>query len=205
MKTRVMLFVNHLSDGGAQRVITLWAHFLHKKNYDVTVLTFYPRVDEYQLDQHVTRANLYSSFDAFSQASDPITTSTQLLDKYLSTHPQDIIIPFSYKPNIISSNSSQQKNTLITQTLRNSPWSLEPNFDRGLRDAAIKKQGVIILQNTEQAEYFATPEFAQVQKYIIHNPLNPAIAKIQKRHYCTINKIIAIGRLVPQKKSNHDD
>lgn len=198
-KTRVMLLINHLSDGGAQRVVSLWAHFLRQKNYAVTVLTFYPREDEYDLDTHVTRANLYTSFNAYCQIPNQITTSTLLLDQYLTQHPQDIIIPFSYKPNIICAKSSKQKHTLITQTLRNSPWSIEPNFDRNLRDECIKKQGSVILQNTEQAKYFTTPEFAHVKKYIIHNPLNPAITKIKKKKYSTIKKIIAIGRLVPQK------
>ena len=160
MKTRVMLLINHLADGGAQRVVTLWAQFLFDQNYDVTVLTFYPRTDEYPLDARVTRANLYTSFDAYCQIQDQINTTRQLFDDYLITHPQDLIIPFGYKANLAAARSQQQNKTIITQTLRNSPWSLEQNFDRGLRDAAIKQQGSIILQNDEQAEYFTSPEFA---------------------------------------------
>jgi len=199
MRTRVMLLINHLADGGAQRVVTLWAQFLYDHGYDVTVLTFYPRHDEYTLDQRVTRTNLYPSFDDYCKIPDQVATTRQFLDKYLIAHPQDLVIPFGYKANLAAAQSQQQTHTVITQTLRNSPWSLEQNFDRDLRDAAIQKQGTVILQNHEQVEYFQQPAFKNVKTYLVHNPLNPEILTIKKNHYDQIHKIIAIGRLVPQK------
>ncbi len=198
-KIRVMLLINHLADGGAQRVVTLWAQILSDHGYAVTVLTFYPRSDEYPLCSGVQRANLFPSFAIYCATPDQINASQKLLDAYLVAHPQDIVIPLSYKPNLAAARSQQQAHTVITQTLRNSPWSLEKNFDRALRDTAIKQQGSIILQNADQLPYFETPEFAHVKKYLVHNPLNPAINDIAKTEYLPIRKIIAIGRLVPQK------
>ena len=163
------------------------------------MLTFYPRAGEYLLSPAVTRANLYPSFEIYCQSNDQIADSQAILDAYLDAHPMDLIIPLSYKPNLVAARSRHQHDTVITQTLRNSPWSVEPTFDPALRDAAIIKQGTLILQNQRQADYFDQPKFRHVQQYLVHNPLHPILDGLRKIKYQKVQRIIAVGRLVPHK------
>ena len=201
MKTRVLLLINHIRDGGAARAATLWAKILTNANYHVTILTYYPFNNEYYLNPHVTRASLFSDIDAFSQITQKTIACKKKLEQYLAQNPQDILIPFIINCNLFSAFYQQNNITTITQTIRNSPWDKEQVFELAMRDWAIQKQGSVILQNAEQAEYFNTPLFKHVKKYIVHNPLNPDIIHLKKDNYLPIKNIVTVGRLVPQK--NH--
>ncbi len=202
MQSRVLLLVKHLANGGAERAITLWARILTDAGYQVTVLTLYPRPDEYPLDPRVNHVNLTASFEQYSQFANKSIAYKKLLEQYLAQHPQDLLIPFLFTNNFLSAICDRTNLKTVTQTIRNNPWQEEADgLKLALRDWAIQKQGSVILQNNEQAEYFNAAPFKHVKKYVVHNPLNPAIAKIKKEHYGAIKKIIAVGRLVPQK--NH--
>ena len=203
MRTRVLLLIYHLADGGAERGVSLWATMLADANYDVTVLTYYPRSDEYPLDKRVTRDNLFASYQDYLLLNDKQAACKKLLNEYLDKHHQDIIIPSLFGCNLLTAtcNRIAQNRVIITQTILDSPWDKEQGFELSMRDWAIQKQGSVILQNTEQAEYFNTPLFKHVKKYVVHNSLNPLIEKIYKTEYHPIKKIVTAGRLASQK--NH--
>ncbi len=200
MGRKVLILIQHLANGGAERVVPLWAQMLTNAGYTVTVLTYYPAPNEYPLDPRVTRAYLAASFEQYSQFRDRRVVCKKLLEEYLAQHPQDLILPHLESPNIISA-LCDSKHEIITQTILNSPWDKEYGLNLILQDWSIQRRGSVILQNTEQMEYFNTPEFAHVKKYVVHNPLNPAITEIKKDTYGKIKKIVAVGRLVSQK--NH--
>ena len=91
------------------------------------------------------------------------------LKQYLTEHPQDVVIPFLTKCNILLTFCSQCQSYTATQNIRNSPWDKESGFTLILRDWAIQRRGSVILQNDEQAEYFKTPKFKSVKKNYIAN------------------------------------
>ncbi len=198
---KILLFTENLTGGGAQRVATLWADVLHQAGHTVTVLTSFSSSNEYPLPQGITRINLWDNRTDYEQTSFPFVNIRQRLAQWLHTHPQDVLIPFLQNANLVAATLPTELAPVVLPTIRNSPWDEEKGFDLVLRDWAIQKQGAVILQNTEQLEYFNTPEFAHVKKYVVHNPLNPAITEIKKDTYGKIKKIVAVGRLVSQK--NH--
>ncbi len=197
---KITILIYHLTDGGAERAVTLWAKILSDAGYQVTVLTYYPRDNEYPLDNRVIRANLMSSYEEYLACEDKTTYCKSLLQEYLTTHSPDLSIPSTFRCHL-SATICARKGLKVIQTIRNSPWDKEQGFKLSLRDWAIQRQGSVILQNAEQAEYFNTPLFKHVKKYIVHNPLNPQIMNIKKEQYRELKKIAAVGRLVPQK--NH--
>ena len=201
MKPRVMLLIYHLSNGGAERAVSLWSKMLADAGYNVTVMTCYPSDNEYHLDSRVTRANLHPDKQTFLQYPDKIAVCKKLLEQYLNQHPQDVLIPFIFGCNLLAALCNQKNLKVISQTIRDTPWTNESGLKLTLRNWAIQKQGSVILQNDEQAEYFNQPLFQHVKKYIVHNALNPDILNLKKETYRPIKKIIAVGRLVPQK--NH--
>ncbi len=201
MGHKILLLIQHLANGGAERVVPLWAQILTDAGHDVTVLTFYPRPDEYPLDPRVKRVNLVATFEEYAQFTNESATSKKLFETYLHKHPQDLVLPFLFSNNLLTAFCDQTNVRILTQTIRNNPWDEKQEFDLAVRDWAIQKQGSVILQNTEQVEYFDTEKFKHVKKYVIHNPLHPAITGIEKTNYQAIKKIVAVGRLAPQK--NH--
>ncbi len=201
MKNKVLLLIKHLADGGAERVVSLWAQTLTDAGYTVTVLTYYPCPNEYALDPRVTRVNMFANAEKYSQLAYKIVRCKKSLERYLTKHPQDLVIPFLIENDLLAAIAHHPQAKAITQTVRNSPWDEEQEYNLVTRDWAIRKQGSVILQNTEQMEYFNTAEFKHIKKYVVHNPLHPAIEKIKKTDYRAIKKIVAVGRLVPQK--NH--
>ena len=200
MKTRILLLINHLAYGGAARGVALWTKILADTDYDTTVLTYYSQPNEYPLDSRVKRINLFTSHQNYMELTEKISVCQKLLNQYLSHNTYDILIPLLFECNIIASTCPNRPNR-TTQTILNSPWHNEQGFKLCMRDWAIQKQGSVILQNAEQAEYFNTPLFKHVKKYIVHNPLNPDIIHLKKDNYLPIKNIVTVGRLVPQK--NH--
>ena len=198
---KIAFLIYHLSDGGAERAVTLWSKILVDNFYNVTIITYYPRTNEYKIDPRITRVNFFNSYQDYLETVNKNAVCKKLLEQYLANHPQDILIPFLSDCNLLATLCCHDNLKVVTQTIRNSPWDKEHGFKLIMRDWAIQKQGSVILQNNEQAEYFKQPLFQHVKKYIVHNPLNPEILNIKKEYYKSIKKIIASGRLVPQK--NH--
>ena len=193
MKKRVMLLIYHLADGGAERAVTLWAKMLADAKYDVTVATFYPHPNEYPLNPYVKHINLMPSYQQYIHSTYNIAACKKHLDQYLAENPQDILIPFLLFCNILATSDYNKQISVVTQTVRDSPWHNEQGFKLCMRDWAIQKQGSVILQNAEQAEYFNTPLFKHVKKYIVHNPLNPDIIHLKKDNYLPIKNIVTVG------------
>ena len=144
--------IQHLADGGAERVVPLWAQMLVDAGYDVTVLTYYPLPNEYSLDPRVTRVNLTPSQEQYHQLTDKMTACKKLLAQYLAAHPQDVLLPHLESANLIGALGPKQHVKVVTQIILNSPWDEEQGLKPILRDWAIQKQGSVILQNAEQLE-----------------------------------------------------
>lgn len=199
MKKKVMIVVPYLTDGGAERVASLWANLLVDK-YAMTLVTFYPMENEYPLSDKVKRINLFPSQSASKKGLPGIRILKKIirLKKVLKLYPQDLIIPFLSHANVVCSLASCNRGTVIAQTIRCNPW-IDPKrlLKRKIRDFFVKRRKSVIVQNAEQATYFE--KYKQVKKYIVCNPLNPATINISKVSYGKINKIIGVGRLCKQK------
>ena len=191
-----MIVVPYLSDGGAERVASLWANFL-SKNYQVLLLTYYTVNNEYSVDKNVERKTLVTTKNEYDKIS--FMKKIKIIRNYIDSFGPDVIIPFLSHTNIAVSLANKRKKTVVFQTIRNNPW-LNPGskFFRFLRNHFIKKEKKLIIQNNEQGEYFKKYNF---KKYVVCNPVNPATMEINsiKISYDKIKKIIAVGRLHEQK------
>ncbi|MCM1404471.1 MAG: hypothetical protein NC133_03155, partial [Prevotella sp.] len=147
MKKQILLLIQHLTRGGAERVVTLWAQMLVDAGYAVTVLTFYPLPHEYPLDSRITRVNLVTSFEQYTQFHNKQVTCKKLFEQFLTAHPHDLLMPFLTTSNLIAATCNQTHIQTITRTIRNSPWGEEQGLNLAVRDWAIQKQGSVILQN----------------------------------------------------------
>ena len=201
MKKRIILFTNHLTNSSNLRTVISWSKALTNANYAVTILTYYPDSNEPSFDTRITRANLVSSYQAYTELSYKRVACKKLLEQYLNEHPQDILIPLTVNCNLLAAIASCSVQ-ILTQTQLNRTDDPKQKFEFALNDWAIQKQGSVIVQTEEQLEHFNTPLFKHVKKYIAHSPLlNSEIKNIQKDDYKSIKKIITIGRLTREK--NH--
>ena len=149
MQNKIMIAVPYLTDGGAERVASLWSNFLAKNNYKVIVLTYYQCENEYKLCDEIDRISLtknkmeYEKIRFFAKIS--------MLRKIINMYKPNIIIPFLSHMNIAVSLACNNKNVIVTQTIRNNPWINPRNyFFRKLRDFFVYKEKNLIVQNNEQ-------------------------------------------------------
>ena len=202
---RILFLTNTVAGGGAEKVLTLWAEMLSQIGCQVTIMANYALPDEYPVAPQITRANLVDDYAAYVDECGvekfQMLDRRQLLARYLTTHPQDLIIPFLTSPNLVAACCPTDYCHLTTQTIRNHPAQEKQGLELLLRDWAIQKQGSVILQNDEQRAYFQQPAFRRVKQYVVHNPLNPTIENLSKKDYRPLKKLVAVGRLAPQK--NH--
>ncbi len=190
-----MIVIPYLSDGGAERVASLWANYIATTDNDVKLLTYYKVDNEYTLDERVKRVNLTKNKESYNKIS--FFKKVRMIRNEICTYNPDVIIPFLSHTNIAVSLANKNKNCQVFQTIRNNPWvNPDKKMFRILRDFFIKKEKKVIVQNEEQASYFKSKK---IKKYVVCNPVNPKISEIVKTNYQKIEKIVAVGRLHSQK------
>lgn len=197
---KVLIIVPYLYDGGAERVASLWANYLAEDdNYEVHLLNYYKLEKEYFLSSKVTRHAFFEHESEYKMHKFlRLIIDAHRIKKVVKEVKPDVVIPFSHVTCICASRGCKHEKTKVYHTIRNNPW-LEPGskWIRVLRDHYIKKDKRLIVQNEEQLEYFSN--FKKLEKYVVYNPINDKCLDLKKTKYGEIKKIIAVGRLAPQK------
>ena len=197
---KVLIIVPYLYDGGAERVASLWANYLAEDdNFEVHLLNYYKLEKEYYLSPRVTRHSFFEHESEYKMHKFlRLIIDSRRIKKVVKEVKPDVVLPFSHVTCICTSIACKHQKTQVYHTIRNNPW-LEPGskWIRVLRDHYIKKDKKLIVQNDEQLEYFTG--FKSLEKYIVYNPINDKCLEFSKAKYGEIKKIIAVGRLAPQK------
>ena len=80
-----------LSDGGAERVISVLASALANLNNEVSILKYLDTEDEYKVADSVKQNTLFDSDDAMAISR---LTRIKAIRLFFRTNPCDVIIPF---------------------------------------------------------------------------------------------------------------
>ena len=193
---KILFYINAISHGGAERVISNLANEFSNKGYDVTVVTSFPSEWEYFLTDGICRVNLRNErLDGFIRRNVLLTRD---LRKVIKTEKPDVAISFMAEPNfrLIMATRGLKVRTLVS--VRNDPDREYPTkIHRSLAKTLFKMADGVVFQTGDAKEWF--PKKIQEKSRIIMN-------QVDERFFNTTfdgerKNIVTTGRLTAQK--NH--
>ncbi|MGP4060977.1 glycosyltransferase [Halobacillus sp. H74] len=190
---KIMFVIGVLSNGGAERVVSILAKQLCDMGYEVNIITIYGNKNDYLLDDRVNIHSLdHSSKNKIIRIFEIIYKTRKIIKKI---NP-NIIISFVAIINIYTILSNLLlKNRLIVSE-RNDPYQNPENkYLRIIRDILYKFADGFVFQTKDAKNYFVQP--IQHLGTIIPNPINTSLPywnESKKSH-----TIITACRLSKQK------
>lgn len=191
-----LFVIPSLSNGGAERVVSVLANGLVNRGHKVSIIIYFDTESQYHISKEVDVFNLsggdekkYSSMSCFKRMP--------LLRKMIKQINADYIVPFLPHVCIQVGLVTFDLHHRVIHTIRNNPQlSPKSRIQRMVRDVFVKLSWKTIVQNQQQADYFSSKYHRKL--YILSNPISDSLFKIERKPdegYC----IVAAGRLIEQK------
>lgn len=164
---RIMFVIGVLSNGGAERVISILAKELCDKGYEVSIVTIYGDKNDYVLDE---RVNIYPLSHKYKNKLLRFIEITQKTRNLIKSINPDIVISFVAIINIYTIISSAfLKNKLIVSE-RNDPYQNPENkYIRRIRDFLYRFSNGFVFQTNDAKKYFNRS--IQDKGTVIPNPI----------------------------------
>lgn len=193
---KILIAIPTLSNGGAERVASIWANGLAKKHNNIYLFSLYPVEEEYKLSGKVKRINLTERKSDYKNMSS-LKRITSIRD-ILKRNKIDLVIPLVTYMGIIFNVASIGMDIKLIETIRNNPYLSPPSKGiRVMRDFSVRKSEGCIFQNKEQKEYFS--KYKLNNQLVISNPVDGQFIETQRIYRSKPTNIVAIGRLHSQK------
>lgn len=194
MKEAIVLYINILAGGGAERVMAQLANGLSARGYRVILVTTYIRTNEYPIDQKVERIILEHGNTVRNGLRKNIGYIAKLRGICHDNH-AGIIVSFMREPNVRALLAAIGTGTKNIISVRNDPIKEYPGpAGRFMRSFLLPMADGCVFQ-TEDAQK-AFPERLRMKSRIILNPVAKEFFGIKRecpRH------VITVCRLAPQK------
>ncbi len=193
-RKHILIFVQHMTDGGAERVLSELISYWYSEHTRVTVVETTPKMfkESFYMPEGVEDIKIRN-------------TGIRLIDyviifismiKIMHKNPKASVLAFTESMILKLALTLPFVNNRIVLSLRNDPVSTpKSKIFRCLRDWAFKKSDANVFQTTDAMEYF--PESVRGKSVIIPNPINPEIPEMYSGE--RKKEIVAMGRLSTQK------
>lgn len=194
---KIMFVVPTLSNGGAERVVSVWSSELAKMGLDVHLLVFYRVENEYPVNNNVKIYAIKENKEQYDKVSS--VKKIKLLRSKLKKLNPEVVIPFISHVGIMTNIARIGLQAKIIETIRIDPkYSPKNKVLRLLRNTSVLLSNSCIVQNEEQKDYF--PKWIHKKVHIFSNPISDEFIQVER----TISKpgirlITAVGRLEHQK------
>lgn len=196
----VMLYIDTLRRGGAQRVMANIANYLYSNGYHVVLVRDYKPtfdVEEYDIDRKIELFFLEDDLAYDGGQIKKLIARTKNLRRIIKKKRPDILLSFMRGPNICALLATLGVRIKKVVSIRNDPYH---EYGRGIRKIAARMlfrlADGIVFQTNEAASYF--PESIQERSKIIANPVGEQFYHIQSKKSDFLD-IVHVGRLQPQK------
>ena len=190
------LFVSRkLADGGAERVVSILCSSLVKIGYEVDLLLYERRENEYPIDSRVNISVIPAKRDNEDWIRYQVSRLRYIRNKIKSAEP-DYIFPFLCEDHVYVASLGVKK--IFIYPIRNNPAMDEKIFrKRVFRKIISYGANLIFLQTAEQCVFFS--KRLQKKCFILPNPVGEEILSANCKIGDEMKKIISVGRLVDQK------
>lgn len=200
-KNKYLFIIPNNVPGGAERVMSILSNELSKREYDIVYVTFDSESNFYNLNNDVRqiRMNLgtekYNKFEKILILPFLEIKRYKKLNSILKSERPKCVISFMFMTNIISYFSCKKNKIPLILSERNDPTKYGKIKRLIMKSVYSKVQGFVCQSN--KMKKYAEKEYRLKNVVVIPNPLS-------KNQIDTItikkeNKIINVGRLIPQK------
>lgn len=197
---RIALFIGSLQKGGSERVMVNLAEYLHKKKYEVILVTQYKREDEYEISSEIRR--VFSEPDEIKLQGNRIQNFIarfQSLRNIWKIYKPDVVLSFLGKNNLMAIATAMFLPVSVAVSVRGEPtMEYEGKKMQVLAKAIFALADGVVLQTKQCMDFF--PKFIQRKAVILPNPINEQFLNRQYEG-TKQNLIVAVGRVDENK--NH--
>lgn len=194
--TRVTFILASMSNGGAERVVSILSNELINRNFVVQIITVLSDACDYVIDDKIQ----FDPIKNYSSKNKLLRNYSRIKDiktKTLSFSP-DCIISFLGEINIYSLLACHRLRIPIIVSERNDPANdPEKEWMRKLRNFMYRFADGIVFQTEDAKKYFDNFLKSDIKQKIIFNPIKPNLPYYSNDH--SINRFITATRLTPQK------
>lgn len=191
-----MFVVPSLSDGGAERVVSVLSSELAKTVEKVCVLIYWDTEQNYLVNGNVKIINLSGGN---KHLYDQMKTAERLkrMRSIIKKEQPEVVVPFLPHVCLQTGIATIGLNCNVIQTVRNNPKTSPPEANRRkIRDLQIFMSKCTIVQNEEQLNYF--PKKWRNKIHILPNPINKSFLRTEYKGADSF-KAVSVGRLIEQK------
>lgn len=191
-----MFVVPSLSDGGAERVVSVLSSELSNIIEKVFVLVYWKTEFDYPISNKVLVINLSEgskhSYDQMKKV-ERLKKMRSIIEK----ERPEVIVPFLPHVCLQVGFATLGLKCNVIQTVRNNPQTSPPEANRRrIRDFQIYRSKCTIVQNEEQLNYF--PQNWKNKIHILPNPINEVFLRTEYKGSEKF-KAVSVGRLIEQK------
>lgn len=195
---RICFLTGQLSNGGAEKVISVIANELAERGYDVRLYVFAQCENEYYVSFKVRRESMCASQAEYEMLG--VCSRLLRIRKYLKRIRPDIAVGFMQAGYAMYAASFRMKIKRVA-SVRVSPEKME-EYSSGIRKKLERKwfsrADAVVIQCEEQRAYGEQRKWNNLT--VIGNPLSEEIEKIpQHSHRERCQTIVMAGRLEEQK------
>ena len=192
-----ILFVSgNLTNGGAQRVVSVAATSLAEKGHDVSLLLFSRNEKEYPISDKVKITSIRGSFEEYCAVS--TFARAKFIRKYLKGLKPDVAVGFMEGGYALYISSFGMKFKKVASA------RIDPEILLNLRGIKakinrlwFKSADAIVLQTESQMK--RVPLVWSKRSVVIENPVSDKALIAEKQNYCICRNFVMAGRLEKQK------
>lgn len=195
---KILFTCTSLSDGGAQRVVAVLCSALAELGYDVQLLLYKRKKEEYAISSKV---NIIVVPEREKKENWGVYQLRRLffMRQVFKKNKPDCIIPFLPSQVEHAFFASRGLKCKFILTVRNNPM-YDAGEKRKRRDWIAKYVDAIFLQTLSQKKYFEEINLGN-KCFVVSNPVQNEILNMQYLERSTIKRLVTMGRLTEQK--NH--
>ena len=197
---KIILYIDNMNRGGAQRVMSNLADYFAGKGEKVILVNDYPadgKRSTYEISNPVERVYLRNSY-----TKDPIANSlgrATKLRSLIKREAPDVVLSFLGGPNIrmlVAAVGLKVKKIVSVRNDPNKEYGTNPLKKAFVRKLFARADGCVF-QTEDAAQYFSPK--ARAKSVIIYNPVAESFLGVNRAE--DSKNIITVGRMSPQK--NH--
>lgn len=191
-KKKIVFFIGTLTNGGAERVISILSRELSKRGFSIQILLLFDREIFYEIDPAV-RITVVEK----ESGSKNLLKNLLWVRRYFKSN-ADIVISFLAQFNMFALVAHMGLKSKIIVADRNDPRHIPRNYYlRKMRNWLYRFADGVVVQTSHNMEYFS--KTVQKKGIIIGNPIDLGelagmALKTEKK-----KEVVSVGRLMPQK------
>ena len=196
-ESRICFVVPSLSEGGAERVVSVLASELAEQGYPVEVIIYYRCENEYPISDKVKLVSLTDG-DEDDYHKIGFKARIKQIGEHIKAFGPDYTIPFLPHVGLHTFLACIGYKTKIIQTIRIAP-NISPKSrpQRMIRNYMVRRSYKTLAQTEEQRLYFSKRVRKKV--FVLPNPVYGGFFEEERIQHEKIRNIVSVGRLTEQK------